>query len=412
MENKKITIPDGWQEVRLGDVCDVLIGGTPARKTMSYWDKNKDTHNVWVSIADLSKNKFVYIGDSKEYISNEGVKKSNVKLIPKDTVIMSFKLSLGKIAITKKSLYTNEAIAGFIFKKDNLLLTEFLYLVLPSLHYEIDTSIKGKTLNKVKLQNAMICFPPLQEQQKIASILMKVDEEIEKVGEIISKIEDLKKGLMQKLFSKGIGHTKFKDSELGEIPEEWEVRKLGDVCENIQYGYTASSTQEIIGPKLLRITDIQDGNVNWKNVPYCKCDDIEKYKLKIGDIVFARTGATTGKSYKIKNNTDSIFASYLIRVQFDINFINDCFLYQFFQTNIYWKQVNEGTVGGAQGGFNSTKLSNLILPIPSLQEQKQIASILSVVDEKIDVNKKKKDKLVLLKKGLMGDLLSGRVRVR
>ena len=158
----------------------------------------------------------------------------------------------------------------------------------------------------------------------------------------------------------------------------WEIKKLSEVS-RINYGYTDSASFSNVGPKFLRITDIQDNNVEWNNVPFCKCSkvDLPKYQLTDGDIVFARTGATTGKSYLIKNPPNAVFASYLIRVK--INSQKELlpeFLSLFFQTKIYWDNINEGVSGSAQGGFNATKLGELEIPLPPLPEQRHIVSIL------------------------------------
>jgi type I restriction enzyme S subunit len=102
------------------------------------------------------------------------------------------------------------------------------------------------------------------------------------------------------------------------LPEDWEIKSLSEVSTAIQYGHTAKASQEEIGPRMLRITDIQDGTVNWGNVPYCAIDEKSKckYLLKENDLVFARTGATVGKSYLISGTIpESVYASYLIRVR-------------------------------------------------------------------------------------------------
>jgi type I restriction enzyme, S subunit len=152
--------------------------------------------------------------------------------------------------------------------------------------------------------------------------------------------------------------------------KEWVARKISDFC-NIEYGYTTSAKTDPNGPKFLRITDIQDNSVNWDEVPYCGEMDkpLEKYILRSGDIVFARTGATTGKSYLIKNPPEAVFASYLIRVRTASHHILPEFLWLFFQTQGYWKSIGDGTTGSAQGGFNATKLGALSISIPPLQEQ-------------------------------------------
>lgn len=268
-----------------------------------------------------------------------------------------------------------------------------------------------KNINLPILRSVQIVLPSFYEQNKIARILSTVDEAVEKKKEIIKKTKELKKGLMQQLLTRGIGHKKFKKTELGEIPEEWELVKVNDVCNRPEYGFTASATEEPIGPKFLRITDIQNGNVDWDRVPYCHCPDplIDEYLLKKGDILFARTGATTGKSFLIRECPKAVFASYLIRITTREKIMPD-FLYQVFNSFIYWKQINQQIGGSAQGGVNASSLSNLKIPLPSVLEQRKIVDILSssyeeITDLVLSLKNYKK-----LKKGLMQVLLTGKLR--
>lgn len=159
----------------------------------------------------------------------------------------------------------------------------------------------------------------------------------------------------------------------------WEVKTLGEVSK-INYGYTESASSEPIGSKFLRITDIQNDCVNWESVPYCKIEtnEIIKYQLIDDDIVFARTGATTGKSFLVKEPPENaVFASYLIRLRLiDKTVLLPEFLFLFFQSAYYWQSIKEGTAGSAQGGFNATKLAALFISIPPLLEQQRIVAIL------------------------------------
>jgi len=134
-----------------------------------------------------------------------------------------------------------------------------------------------------------------------------------------------------------------------------------------------------VGPKFLRITDIQNGKVDWNTVPYCKCDNHDKYRLRPGDILFARTGATTGKSFLIRDCPHSVFASYLIRVQLSKE-VYPAYVYQFLQTPSYWSHIAQFTTGSTQGGFNASKLAEIRVPLPPLPIQKQIAAILEKAD--------------------------------
>lgn len=164
------------------------------------------------------------------------------------------------------------------------------------------------------------------------------------------------------------------------------VRSKVTLAERIQYGHTESAKEEPIGPKFLRITDIQDGRVNWDTVPYCKCSEEQyaKYRLVPGDIVFTRTGATTGKSYLISDCPDAVFASYLIRLQIGKQ-LDTKYVALFLTSPMYWSQIMIVKKGSAQPGVNATILATLSVPLPPLAEQIRIVAEveqrLSVADE-------------------------------
>lgn len=151
-----------------------------------------------------------------------------------------------------------------------------------------------------------------------------------------------------------------------------------------QYGYTESATTEPVGPRFLRITDIQNGRVNWDNVPYCSCPNPQPYFLKENDILFARTGATTGKSFLIRDCPEAVFASYLIRLRVR-NTVTPEYLYQYFQSPSYWTQVIEEKKGTGQPNVNGKKLANIRVPIPPLAEQRRIVEYLDGLTDKLEV---------------------------
>lgn len=163
--------------------------------------------------------------------------------------------------------------------------------------------------------------------------------------------------------------------------EDWVVKYVSELCEKPQYGYTASSTTEQIGPHFLRITDIQGGSVNWETVPYCDCPKPEKYLLQKDDILFARTGPT-GRSFLVQECPTAVFASYLIRLRVR-KWVTPQYLYAFFQSPYYWAQVSENTSVSAQPNCNATKLSNLKVPVPPLEQQQNIVTYLNNFQEKI-----------------------------
>lgn len=185
---------------KFGDILNIKIGGTPSRKNPAYWDVLKETKNRWISISDLNNK---YISETKEYISNIGIKNSNAKLLKEGTVIMSFKLTIGKASILAKSCYTNEAIVALIPKNNEGIDREYLYQALNVVDFkkEIDPAVKGKTLNKEKIARLQIQLPSIKEQKKIAIVLSKADDEIYLLRKKLEALIQQRKGLMQQLLT-------------------------------------------------------------------------------------------------------------------------------------------------------------------------------------------------------------------
>jgi type I restriction enzyme S subunit len=161
-----------------------------------------------------------------------------------------------------------------------------------------------------------------------------------------------------------------------ELPQGWAQTNLSTIARRIDYGYTASSDETANGPRFLRITDLQNGRVNWDSVPRCECDapTTKKYELSAGDLVIARTGATTGKAFLVRQVPESsVFASYLIRVR-TLPAVAPEFLEAFTNSPNYWKQITEVKKGTAQPGANASILGGLSLPLPPLNEQRRIVA--------------------------------------
>ena len=160
-----------------------------------------------------------------------------------------------------------------------------------------------------------------------------------------------------------------------ELPRNWCWARWGDISESIQYGYNAPA-KENGRIKMVRISDIQNGKVVWDSVPYCDIDeeDIKNYTLKAGDILFARTGGTVGKSYLVTEvPEEAIYAGYLIRTRYS-NQLSSQYLKYFMETNLYWLQLTNGTTATAQPNCNGKTLGKMLLPIPPLAEQERIVS--------------------------------------
>ncbi|EJU07069.1 restriction endonuclease subunit S [Fusobacterium hwasookii] len=185
------------------------------------------------------------------------------------------------------------------------------------------------------------------------------------------------------------------DEQPYKLPDNWVWVRLGDIIDNIKYGYTASS-QENGEVKLLRITDIQNDEVNWNTVPYCKIseEEFETYQLKVRDILIARTGGTIGKTFLIREipkNLKSVYASYLIKFYPNKN-ISEIYLKNYFSTDLYWKLLKMKSRGTGQPNVNSPSLQALLVPLPPLEEQQEVVRIL---DEVLENENKVKELLEL-----------------
>jgi type I restriction enzyme S subunit len=177
--------------------------------------------------------------------------------------------------------------------------------------------------------------------------------------------------------------------------EHWVETTVDSLSDDVQYGFTESSTASPIGPKFLRITDIQDGNVDWKNVPFCAINshDKKKYLLQPGDLLFVRTGSTVGKSFLIESiPTETVFASYLIRIRIN-RLLNTKFVYNYFQSLQYWEQITDKQAGIGQPNVNGTKLKNLTIPLPPLPEQKRIVAKLDAILPRVKSAKARLEKI-------------------
>lgn len=190
-----------------------------------------------------------------------------------------------------------------------------------------------------------------------------------------------------------------------DIPENWCWCSLNDVSIKIHYGFNASSRKNG-NVKLLRITDIQNNQVNWDQVPYCniKDDQVDNYKLKNRDIVVARTGGTIGKTYIVRNLKHiAVFASYLIRIIPSLH-INEEYLKYFMESDLYWRQLIEKSQGTGQPNVNGESLKSLILPLPPFAEQERIVVRVEELMTQIDEYEKIENQLVELQKKFPGEM--------
>jgi type I restriction enzyme S subunit len=401
-----------WEMKKLGEICE-------ERKEKNIKSLDLPVYavsNIWGFVL------------SEEYFNKRVYSESlrNYKLVYKnDFAYNPARVNVGSIGLYKNNEpgLVSPMYIVFTIKEREALEPDFLYYLFKTDFYKNKikdlASSHGSIRQVLKLDDLFdleVPTPPLPIQQKIVRILDTIREAIDIQEKIIEKARELKKSLMAELFKYGAPSfrkgRKLKKTEIGEIPEDWEVVRLGDNIEKPQYGISISATNENTGTKLLRITDIQDEKVDWTLVPFCRCtkDEVEKYQLKEGDILVARIGATTGKSYFIKNVPQSVFGSYLIRIRAKDS-LDPNYLSYYFQTNIYWFQINLAKGGRLKGGINIPLLENLKLPLPSLPEHREIAEILQTIDQKIEIEKRKKELYEELFKTMLNKIMNQEIDV-
>ncbi|RMG78912.1 MAG: restriction endonuclease [Chloroflexi bacterium] len=381
--SENVKLPNGWVVEKLGNICHTTSGGTPSRKIPSYYSGNIP----WVKSGELNNG---VITKTEEYISEEALKNSSAKIFPKGTLLIAlYGATIGKLGILGINAATNQAVCG-IFRNEALELLFIKYYLFYKRGYLISQGAGGAqpNISQSILKNLKVVIPPLAEQHrivaKIEELFSSLDKAIETLKTAQQQLKTYRQAVLKWAFEGKFAHPEVNE---GELPEGWRKEKVNTIVTDIQYGFTTSSTHQKVGPKFLRITDIQNNKVNWDNVPYCSIEDklISKYLLRDGDLVFARTGATVGKSFLIKGKIPkSIFASYLIRLRFS-KAILDKYVWYYFQSPFYWDQISHKQVGIGQPNVNATKLGDLDIIICPFHEQhiivQKIEKRLSIADK-------------------------------
>ena len=404
-------VPVDWEVVRLENISlKFYNGGTPDTTNKDYWNGKIP----WVTGADFENQK---VNRIRRYISDEGVKNSATNIVQKGNILVVTRTGVGKLAIAPVDIAISQDITGVVLDQEKALPT-YIYWYLNYSENRLKSIVQGKSINGLlrnDLESFAISLPPLPEQEKIAEVFTSVDETIEKTTRIIEKTKELKKSLMQKLFTCGIGHKKFKKTVAGEIPEVWKIENLGKLCiGKAEYGANTSAIDKADNlPRYIRITDITaEGELldsTWQSI---EVKSAEPYILKEGDLVFARSGATVGKTYLYrKEDGECAFAGYLIRFKPDPKFILPEFIFYFAHSSYYNNWVKSMLRAGAQPNINAKEYTNMLVPQPSIQEQKKIVEILKAINDQLKKKSNHLDQLKLLKKGLMQLLLTGKLRV-
>lgn len=386
-----------WKTVKLSDMFTLQMGKTPSRDNSAYWN---GTHK-WVSIADLGK-AAKYITDTKECITDMAVSETGIKATPKDTVIMSFKLSIGKTAVTAEEIYTNEAIMSFINKGIYDLDIDYIYHLFSGKDWSEGTNkaVMGVTLNKATLSQISIPLPPIGEQRKFAYNLDKVTYLIEICNTILEKLDLLVKSRFVEMFG-----------DLANPECQWDSCKLIEACanvDNIKCGpFGTQLNKDEYMSSGIAVWEIPQINSSFQTKPTHfisqeKAEQLQSYSITAGDIAMSRKGNVGKCAVFPKTFSDGIIHSDVLRIRLDSKRVNPVFIMcQLHYSRDVQRQIDLVSSGAIMAGINVTKLKQILIRIPPFQLQEQFAAFVAQIDKSRLAVKKVLEKAETLKKALM-----------
>lgn len=418
----------GWKTSTLGRLVDIAIGGTPSRDIPRYWASEGVEGFPWVAISDLHAR---VVSNTKEQITTAGVAHSNVKPVASGTVLMSFKLSLGRMAFAGTDLFTNEAIAAF--KSRGEIDEQYLYYVLPEAvrTAATDVAIKGATLNKRSLAALSISHPALSAQKAIAHVLASIDTAIEKTEALIAKHQQIKAGLMHDLFTRGVlpnGQLRpprseapelYRETALGWIPQEWQPLSLRELvgASSIINGPFGSDllTSELRseGIPVLYVQDIKPGaftRVSKAHVTARKANELAFCNVRRGDVLVAKVGDPPCDCCVYESDEQAVVTQDVIRLRPSAE-VGPAYLAALLNSDFGRKVVKKISIEGTRERVSLTEFKGLVFPIAHPNEQQRIAQCVVEMQAAIASERTKVSKLQRQKLGLMQDLLTGRVPV-
>ncbi len=405
------TVPDGWAQHRQGEIADFSNGRA---YKLTEWEK-EGTPVIRLQNLTGSGNEFYY---------------SNLELPERQYCQSGDLLYMWSATFGPHIWKGPKAIYHYHIWKvtpDEINLTKpYLYQLLG---YKTDEWLNKSNgmgilhVTKGNMEDLQLNLPPLPEQKKIAAILTSVDTVIEKTQAQIDKLKDLKTGMMQELLTKGIGHTEFKDSPVGRIPVEWgvvTVLELGnghkDTVQTGPFGAQLHSKDYVEeGIPLVLIKNIKEDGLDDTDIPKITEKDanrLSRYRLKEGDIVFSRVGRVGSCFLCSKNEEGWVFSGQTLRIRFNNSKVDLTYFNYALRTEEIQKELIGESVGSTRSSINTTILESLSVKLPPIQEQKKIASILQSLDSNIKSRELKLKQLMSVKKALMQDLLTGKVRVK
>ena len=405
-------LPKGWRASQLGEVLERvsdLRGSLQPEPTVLSCSKDYGL----IPQKDLFKKRLAANDTSRYRIVNPGDFVYDPNLLWSGSVARSRLDEIGIVSPVYEVFRTNrECHADYLHSwvgSPNRL-TGFRSI-------SMGTNVRRRRADFEDLCKLPILLPPLAEQHAIAAVLDSIDGAIERTDDVIAATERLRDALLHELLTRGVPgwHSAWKDVPgLGTVPASWEVVRLGDVCEPPQYGAAAPAIPfDSSLPRYVRITDItDDGRLRPDDARSAEPSQALGYELQAGDLLFARSGATVGKTYLYESSDGPcVYAGYLIRFQARLGLAKATYLWWFTQSGYYQAWVASMFRAGAQPNINAQEYASMSVPLPSIGEQEAIVGTLVAVDEAVERARGVRAGLQALKASASDALLTGRVRV-
>jgi type I restriction enzyme S subunit len=402
----------GWRSEKLGELCQIELGKTPSRREKRYWDEDKTGGNVWLSIADMPLDSRATVFDSKEYLSSEGAAVS--KVVPKETLIVSFKLSLGRVAITKRDLYTNEAIAALYIKDDTLLLRDYLLWYLTFFDWDAaagsDVKVKGKTLNKAKLKEIDVFLPEVEEQKRIVAILDEAFADIDKARALMERnlenARELFESYLLELF--------------GKPNKDWKVEKLKALTSKIGSGATpkgGKASYKSEGISLIRSMNVYDRAFKYKDLAFIdesQANKLSNVVVEPNDILLNITGASVARCCIVPQDVlPARVNQHVSIIRLGTSELSPCFLNYGLTSRPYKAMLlGIGEAGSTRQAITKRQIEEFEFAFPaSFDEQNEIIESIQKLNQQTVLLASKYEKKLLsleeLKKSLLQKAFTG-----
>lgn len=383
---------------------------------------NSTDENLIINYIDIESVKIGKVLGYKKFKFSEAPSRARRVVMKNDVIISTVRpnlKSIAKINFDKENLICSTGFA--VLRKKETIDSEYLFQFVMSDIFTkqlVDKTVGSNypAVNSNDIKETLIFVPPLKEQEKIADILSTVDSQIDDTDKLIEKTKELKKGLMQRLLTKGVGHTEFKKTEVGEIPVEWEVKSIGEVAKvgSSKRVYQSDYTKEGIpfyrSKEIIELSKGKEPSIEL----YIDEEKYNRFEEKFGapkqeDLLITSVGSV-GKTWVSDGRKFYYKDGNLTQIDSNKN-INTKFISYVFKSDYLIKQYMGQSNGSAQVALTIKQLKKLIIAFPNLDEQKKIVKILLSVDNQIEEYENKKMKLEELKKGLIQKLLTGKIRV-